>query len=557
MRKPAFLKSGNSSSQVGETSTVEPLAPDEYWRELTRWFEPRLSARKFGALVGLTEASVRQNLARGTAGFPQPMNRGWRNEWSEAQAFELIRSRKPRRGRRTVDGIPRLYHDGNGLGPAEFVAAEVITLLDQRDRPREWVIHRWQPADDRGVVAVAYVEPDYPESWWAMRLLAELGGVSAVAVITDHEDRTSVSTVMQGQIVVAEPGPDGVPVARTYGWFDLANLLRVNIPWWPYGLRDLDAMAAWRPGAAAQAVRPRTEWYDEQILSRLVPEGPSPIAAECRRLVQILNRRIESRIYTADDVDIPGDVMRPGITQAAFPRYAMHEVPAAPEHHELATLFSVRVPSVAARLAARDLLRRNPDIRQYVDYTICSEPDRGPLATEWVDRLEPLAGDPQTLGATFAEIMLSGSDDHQLTWWTSRQDPNCWVIKTADDVVYATVGTKVPATGHLREFELQVGRGRAAYFRDSAGVVWPMPPRGFAYHNCGYNGTGPIELAEAVTALRKDAAVDLVALKKPPLVSGTPLLKRIVETTSPLVVFAAELDELLPLHQQRPRQDSD
>ncbi|CAA0126546.1 Uncharacterised protein [Mycolicibacterium vanbaalenii] len=491
---------------------------------------------------------MRQNLTRGADGFPQPLSRGWRNEWSESQAYEFLRTRKSRRGRRAVDGVPRLYHDGYGLGPAKFIAAEVLTLPDQHQRPREWLIHRWEPADGRGVVAVAYIEPDYPEPWWAERLLEVLGnGVSAVAVITDQALNDGVDSIVQGRIVVSEYGPDsGTTQTRMLGWFDLANLLRVDIPWWPYGLRDFDAMAAWRPGAAAQAVRPRTDWYDERLLPRLVPAAESSAARECARVVGILNRRIESRIYTADDLDVPGHVERPGVVQVAYPRYAMHDVPDAPDHWELVPLFDARVPNRSDRLAARDCLRRNADIRRCVDYTIRSEPTRGPLAAEWVARLKPLEGDPESLGSAFAEIMLSEREAAQpRTWWFDPHNKACWVVKTAGDVVFATVGTTVPATGHLTELEFDGGRGRAAFFRDSDGVVWPMPPRGYAYHNCGYSGAGPTELAEAVIALRQDASADLVSLPTP-VVSGTPLLVLIEETTAPLRVSAEQLDELLP-----------
>lgn len=545
MGKRSFLRPARGDESGGGGM---PIAADEYWRGLARWYRPRLSAAEFGALVGLTEASVRQNLARGVDGFPQPLSRGWRNEWSESQAFELLRSRKPRRGRRTVDGVPRLYHDGYGLGPARFIAAEVLTVPDKRERPREWLIHRWEPADGRGVVAVAYIEPDYPETWWAERLLEALGrGVSAVAVITDQALNDGVDSIVQGRIVVSEYGSDGVSVqTRMLGWFDLANLLRVDIPWWPYALRDLDAMAAWRTGAAAQAVRPRTDWYDERLLARLVPGEESADARECARVVKILNRRIESRIYTADDVDVPGDVERPGIVQAAYPRYVMHDVPASPDLWELVPLFSARVPSRSDRLAARDCLRRNADIRQCVDYTIRSEPGRWPLAAEWVARLKPFEGDPESLGSAFAEIALSEREAARpRTWWFDPHNSACWVVKTAEGVVFATVGTRVPASGHLTEFEFDGGRGRAAFFRDSDGVVWPMPPRGYAYHNCGYSGAGPTELAEAVTVLREDAAVDLVR-QSAPAVSGSRLLALIEETPTPLRVSAEQLDELLP-----------
>lgn len=46
------------------------------------------------------------------------------------------------------------------------------------------------------------------------------------------------------------------PYANYYSWADLANLLRVDIPWWSPLVSDLDAMLTWHPGAPVTRIAP-------------------------------------------------------------------------------------------------------------------------------------------------------------------------------------------------------------------------------------------------------------------------------------------------------------
>jgi len=72
-----------------------------------------------------------------------------------------IRIERARPKRRNV--IPRLFHPGDNLQPATYIASEthVIardTAFDDAPPSTTWVMHLWQPADARGQVAVAYGE---------------------------------------------------------------------------------------------------------------------------------------------------------------------------------------------------------------------------------------------------------------------------------------------------------------------------------------------------------------------------------------------------------------
>ena len=159
-------------------------------------------------------------------------------------------------------------------------------------------------------------------------------------------------------------------------------------------------------------------------------------------------------------------------------------------------------------------------------------------------RLEQIDADPESLGAIFAEQMLTPEQEGQpRTWWYDPQNPRgCWITETLDGTYHATVGTTVPATGRLQEFELE--SGLAAFFRDDAGMVWPIPPRGLDYFNSGYAGTGPQELVEAVTALRINAAADIDTAAH--ATADAALSELIMTHTPPLNVSQHQINALLP-----------
>jgi hypothetical protein len=56
----------------------------------------------------------------------------------------------------------------------------------------------------------------------------------------------------QPYVIVGRPGTKPTDA----GWFDIANLLRCDIPYWPTPLRDHNAIMAWRPGAPIRKLGP-------------------------------------------------------------------------------------------------------------------------------------------------------------------------------------------------------------------------------------------------------------------------------------------------------------
>lgn len=516
----------------------DPIADDEYWQALSRWFAPSLTAMGFAKKLGTSEASVRQHLAQ-TPGFPQPLERGFRNRWSEAQCYDFLAQYqpKPRSDRGEVSSVPRLYHHGVGLAPARFVAGEVVSVEAASGRAHRWPVHLWEPADGRGQIAVAYTASGRESGErWAPRLLGALRKSSAVVVVTDGTCSLPDGSAQPEVIVADRLGRRGGEVSTLWrlGWFDVAHLLRVDLPWWPYTLRSTEAIAAWRPGHECQALRPVNDYYDEQILLGLIDGAVDESAPGARYIAEALNRRIEGRICLSSGPDVPGGVERKGLMQAAFPRFRSTELPDPPIDWEMRTLLCLRVPNRADRHAAMTLLNDRDELLPNIGCTIRSGPGRGPLAQEWVTRLKPIGSDPESLGSMFAEAKLTTEQlgSAQWSWWEDYENPDCWAIRSADDVVDATVGTRIPGIDGrwLVEFELDKN-GESAFFRDNKGWVWPMPSMRTVYFNSGYGGTGPQNLVEAVTALRANAGADMRFAA--PMTEESPLSDLIFDTSPP------------------------
>lgn len=531
-RHPKRLASGISS---------EPIADDDYWRDVSGWWRPNrtLTTERFAELLGVSVAAIRQYRSR-EDGFPTPASDVGRTCWVPAEVYRWIEVARPKRRKM----IPRLFHGGGNLRPSTFVDSETLTVPDGAGGQVTWVVHLWQPADARGIVAVAYGEhlTADPEAH-ADDLLARLPQVSAVVVVTDalfhFASGGAHDEAFQPEVAVAEPA------RGTYrcGWFTVAALLRVNVPWWPAGLRRTDDITAWRPGASPQAIRPIVPGrFDASVLTTLLKDSEPQSASTCVHLVDAVNRTIEGEIYRTPGVraDVPGRVERPGLVQAARPYYAMTEAPEPLRWFEAQALLRLAGAAYATRVAACNLLRGRRDMEGAVSYTIRARVTDGPLAAEWISRLVPCE-DPQTLGAVFAETAMTDEQRGQpRTWWVDPLDDNCWIVETLDGTYHATVACRSgSAHGRLTEFELSDSR-MAAFFR-ADGCVWPMPIVAMGgYYTSGYEGRGPSELARTVAALRISADSDLRDTSAS--VTPPPALMRYVEShQAPLSVFADDI----------------
>ncbi|MFL0278163.1 hypothetical protein [Mycobacterium sp. SMC-19] len=522
---------------------------DLTWLARTPWLDPCLDSRAVAAVLEVQEQTIRQYVASNAPGFPAPAAReSGRNRWTPDQLFRYITTYRPQLAHR----IPRLYSPHASIVPARFLYAEPIKVLRPVGNPMartpvEFAVHHWQPADGRGTVAIAYPEPIGETGWdYAHLLLEALPSVSAVALITDQVSVPHDRDGWQATIAVAERGTPALreldipqPVegkVAEWGWYTLANLLRVDIPWWSPLLRDIAHMVAWFPGAPRQKIRPRSAFIDETHLLGLARYVPREDAARVTELANEFYRHLEG----ADISVLPcgESTDRPGLLQAAEPLHRLPEIPDIPDVGDIRWLLHRPVYDTAVAIRASYALDGVPGIDRVVANIITVDNEiNGPLASLWLDDLIP--ADPHELGFAFAR--RGGASSEQIVGhFTHRRDPHVWAVETVDHDFHITVAQQVQATGQLVEFELHAYSG---FFRDSNGEAWPIP---ILNHRCGYNsgygGSGPQDLCDAVSALRRDAGVDLNLAK--PISRYNDLWKFIRAQSPPLTVDPELLDEL-------------
>ncbi|MBE5477896.1 hypothetical protein E3G68_005250 [Mycobacteroides abscessus] len=356
---------------------------DAPWLAKTCWREAFLTSSAVASILVVQESTVRQYAAKAVPGFPVPARReSGRNYWTPDQVFRYIQSDR----RQLMGRIPRLYCSQSSIVPAKFLFAERRTIVSDSHSPMErssidFAVHHWLPADGRGPIAVAYPGPrrgDDPGWKYAATLLAAMPNVEAVALVTDEVSIPHDHDGWQAAIGIAERGEpaldeldipcpvrdrDRRPVVAEWGWYELANLLRVDIPWWPALLRDIDQMVAWLPGAPRQKIRPRTSTLNESNLLGLAPRVPPENAAKVRHLAVAMHRYLEG-----SDISVMphGDRERPGICQAAEPLHVLPEIPAMPDATTIRWLLELPVDDTAAADRATRALDAIPGTKSIV-----------------------------------------------------------------------------------------------------------------------------------------------------------------------------------------------
>lgn len=532
-------------------STVDP----EYWVQKTQWYTPWLDAKAVAAILGVQETTVRQYAARGTEGFPIPASKdGIRNQWSPDQIYQFILTERPQ----LRDRIPRLYCPLTPMIPAIFLFAESQSVQRWEGQAQfvDIAVHRWQPSDTRGPIAVAYPPPLGEPAWrYAPKLLAQMPDVEAVAVVTAEIQPFSDRSGFQAALGVAQRGADAAALRLPWqslhakdvlenGWNDLANLLRQDVPWWSLNLRDMSDILNWRPGRPRQPVRPLGVGYNESVLRRLIPYSPAADTATLSNLIDRVNRLIEDPL---EDSGLPTGVGEetPGLVQAAEASFQLQEVPADPTPQEMLWLLNRPVSDPTIANAAANVLPAVRTLETASAYVmrVCEPLD--PLAREWLNRCIPAAkNDTAALGFSFPR--QSVHNDEKIVRYLRHTlpdgsiDDTTWIIETDAKAFYVTVGTRVPASGTLTELAVDTTWG---FFKDSTGAVWALPSSGYnRYYNSGYGGTGPKELLATIIALHTDAAGDVASARVDDDERRRPPLWRyITHTDPPLRIGAAHL----------------
>lgn len=530
------------------------------WATRSQWYQPLLTVEEMSSVLGVKPQSVRQYMSS-VPGFPQPVTTSpGRSRCVQAEFYDFVASERPHLRHR----IPRLYPLARThLNPARLLGAEARYIERQKV-----VLHYWQPDDDRGPIVTAYPAFHTPLPFdaqaWAQELSAQCAGVSAVVVpsiwpsiIPDPRHPDSADSDQHLRVAVVQPGRFDAEFDGTVGWLDefswsdLANLLHVDVPYWPLGLRDADAMLAWQPEQVFK-VAPRI--LDDAATANIW----SALENSCSTSVEandVLTRTCRHADYqlAADLGLIPGvrRACRPGNEQGLL-RAAVPAIPdAEPEHPtagELAGLLHLPADPLhadSARLAGYTVGLWEPVISGVTDLR---RERLGPLGQKWLDRLRPATSiQRDEFGYTMVISPLPEYDQKNATLWFDPLDKDCWVAQT-DTRILVTQSPSAPAAqGDVMSVEIGVDVGNA-FMADSAGQPWLIPNRTNAEYGIGYNGTAPRNLTRALEELVSDIHSH-VSGRTARSVDGreepAALLDLLVSTTSPLTLSRSELCRLI------------
>ncbi len=507
------------------------VSPDE-WTSHSRWFRRDLSAERIGEIFSFDERA-RPLLAGFLTAYPPSLHNETR--WSYADIFNYVLETDTA----PSSFVPRLFPLPGALTwPARMLFA---TSVEIGAGGQEFVVHAWDPPDGRGHVAIGYPVRDCPGADTpdiAHRLLTQLGWASAVVIPTGADAPTGyrraqpVVWVADGRRAILGGGIESLPGVERCVWGDVANLLRTDLPWWPRGLRERDAMLMWRPGDDPLAISPATADRDPAaLLDILTPDSSTGL----RHTVAKMIRTIEH--------DLCGHFLSSRDQYAAFPGFA-HAAFFTPDHNpppprtrgEAALFLHQRVPNplVAARAAA---VAGGYPIAHSA-YAIKPANRDHYMIDDWLGRLRPASTSRRDeIGYQLALSLLPvelGPDDHLAPtgFFVDPDWPDCWIVSSGETVI-VTCGTSVPARGVLRQAYLADG---AAFFLDSAGGVWPLP-----YTNPRVTSTDE-DLAQAITRLMSDAGADV---QSPDLAVETNVLlwQHIQASPLPIVINA---DDVIP-----------
>lgn len=524
------------------------------WDERTRWNSTVwLDLDKVQHVTGLSTRTIYQYTSSATNDFPAPgRTEGGRNLWAGGHIFRWTIEHRPRRYH---SSIPRLLPRIPDPNPARFERTERLTLPDLG----RFAVHIWQPSDTGSPIAIAYPDrqarfhpDDAPQI--AEDLLHQLpGSIEALAVPSGEATSTTYDPNRHREtaplIVVAERNTvyQHDPVGRRrsgwraarYSWFDLANLLRTDVPWWSPLLNELDAMLNWRPGAPAVPITPYAAELDTDNLAALAGTDSSPRVREvAAKLVDRTLLRLGGRQQLHDNNHVT-----PGLVHAAVNSLDITAPIPVLTPSEAALLLHHRADKHRAQQGIRVINRGDhwafmPVITHAIRFR--RNPKR-PMAYHWASGLIDVPEEFRTeLGFWYVAEYI-GSQSTAVRWMTHPSDPDTWAIEDEEGVIYAGVGTHTPgAAGHAVRAEIEL---EAAFFEDSAGNIWPIPATGYDYYRTGYHGAGPQRLTETLTLLRADARSDV---HEPPsnFNPDTALHELICEQPSPLTITT----EMLAAH---------
>lgn len=539
---------------------ISPMDLD-VWARRSHWYEPHVGSEGLAALLSVRQASVRQYQST-VEGFPQAVKESdGRVRWIEAQIYDYIAAERPHLRHR----IPRLYPIQQlRPEPAQFAGAELVELSGG---PIRVAVHYWLPSDDRGHIAVVYFGGAMlakETQWVAVDILERSPWVSAVVVPSDSgagwpdphfpdpfspQRHREVAVAQRGQYDAEFDGEVGW--LDRFSWSDLANLLRVDVPYWPVGLRNVEAISAWRPGEV-QTLPPCPRPDSTTAHLRAALEHSCTTSTELNELLVNVCRYLDYEIardgglLPETDRDFPQE--SPGLVRAAVPA-VVKEPPPAPSPAQISQL--LHLPADARYAEAG--LRAGHFVGLWASVVAGSARLRrsalGPLGQQWRSRLQRVENVSQRDEFGYVRIAswLSPPQLDSATWLYDPLHADCWIIET-HDTIHVTYPRNLPgAQGELTSVQIGVDVGDA-FMADSSGTAWLMPRTELNDYGVGYNGGAP----RALTVALEDLLADIHAPSPGRRLGGisdeqlpAALLSLLIASPGPLTLTRAQIKQLI------------
>ncbi|MDZ4232992.1 MAG: type II toxin-antitoxin system VapC family toxin, partial [Dietzia sp.] len=390
-RQPHYRRRTHRSHRAATIMSTNSIHDNEWHRNAT-WYTRDLTAEQVAHYLDESGDPL-------VADFFAAHHSEYDQRWSLADIYTHMASRHPDRAEYR---IPRLFPLTTPTGPARLLHTQPAHVDALQ---AEFVVHAWNPRDDRGPIAIAYPVRDCPSAMTpeaAATLLGTLTWASAVAVLSGQDPTQQLSPDAQPGVWVADGAvPEhrsGVRVTTNHHpWGDLANLLRTALPWWPPSLRDRDAILAWTPESEPRQIRPATTEFEPDALHRLLTLTSSHtlrdiIAAAATNAEYSLARTyLTQHGYTGDYTDdYPENA---GLTKAATATRNLEAKGLT--DGEAALILHQPAPDHSTAWAAIAVLRGVPVAHNL--YTVDAELAQHPLAQAWLAQLIPTA-QPLELG---------------------------------------------------------------------------------------------------------------------------------------------------------------
>lgn len=467
------------------------------WKSLARWDQPILPIADVATI--LDTMARRPSLLPGFLTDYPPSLFG--ELWSLTQVYTYLSTTFG-----TSSIVPRLFPTSSHPGtPARLLFTQAVDLSTGG---QEFAVHAWDPRDDRGRIAIAYPVRDCPGAntpHAAHQLMVALSWASAV-IVPAGEDTPRRSGQVQPVVWVADGrriGTDPETYAERHTWGDVANLLRVDLPWWSPGLRDRDAILTWRPYDDPIPIAPGTAQRDPQALrSVLTPDSSPALQHTVEEMVCEIHHELCGSYQYTHGHDHYGPAL--GLIQAAtaamdYRNPRPHRTPS-----QAALFLHQEVPNPLTAAHAAAVADGHPIAHRV--YVVTPQHQENPIVRRWLARLRP-ARRRDEIGFHLALRALptpAAEDDllqdrTRIGYFTDPDWPDCWII-TQEDLIAVTCGNAVPAQGALQTAYVD---GQVGFFTDSTHHAWPLP--------CPWPApTDPIEtLAQTISRLLRDAGADV------------------------------------------------